>query len=72
VPDRFKNQIFDRFAQAEVGTTRAASGTGLGLAISRQLAGLLNGDVGFFNSGGAHFWVELPINDSALSEGQTS
>lgn len=72
VPDRFKSQIFDRFAQAEVGTTRAASGTGLGLAISRQLAGLLNGDVGFFNRDGAHFWVELPISDPAFPEGQTS
>ncbi|MGO1500327.1 MAG: sensor histidine kinase [Marinobacter sp.] len=72
VPDRFKSQIFDRFAQAEVGTTRAASGTGLGLAISRQLAGLLNGDVGFFNRDGAHFWVELPISNPAFPEGQTS
>lgn len=72
VPDGFKHQLFDRFAQAEVGTTRATSGTGLGLAISRQLAGLLNGDVGFFNRGGAHFWVELPIGDTAHPEGQAS
>lgn len=72
VPDGFKNQIFDRFAQAEVGTTRAASGTGLGLAISHQLTGLLNGDVGFYNSDGAHFWVELPLYDTTLPEGQAS
>jgi len=62
VPESFKSQIFGRFAQAEVGTTRATSGTGLGLAISQQLARLLNGDVGFYNRDGAHFWVELPLN----------
>lgn len=62
VPKDFQPQIFERFAQAEVGTTRAASGTGLGLAISRQLAGLLSGTVGFYNDKGAHFWVELPLS----------
>jgi len=72
VPEHFKSQIFDRFAQAEVGTTRATSGTGLGLAISRQLAVLLNGDVGFYNNDGAHFWVELPLCDTKLPEGQAS
>lgn len=71
VPEDFKNQIFNRFSQAEVGTTRAAKGTGLGLAISRQLAGLLKGDVGFYNSDGAHFWVELPLGGTQLSEDQT-
>lgn len=72
VPEDFKNQIFNRFSQAEVGTTRAAKGTGLGLAISRQLAGLLKGNVGFYNSDGAHFWVELPLGDTKLPEDQTS
>lgn len=72
VPEDFKSRIFDRFAQAEVGTTRATSGTGLGLAISRQLAVLLNGDVGFYNSDGAHFWVELPLCDTTFPEGQAS
>jgi len=62
VPDSFQDRIFERFTQAEVGTTRATNGTGLGLAICRQLATLLNGEVGFYNNEGAHFWVELPIH----------
>lgn len=71
VPENFKNQIFDRFSQAEVGTTRAASGTGLGLAISHELAGLLNGNIGFFNRDGAHFWIELPLVDTKLPVNET-
>lgn len=70
VPKGFQSKIFDRFSQAEVGTTRATSGTGLGLAISHQLAGLLNGNVGFYNRDGAHFWIELPIGGPSLPEGQ--
>lgn len=68
VPQEFQNQLFERFAQAEAGTTRAVNGTGLGLAISHQLAGLLNGSVGFYNDNGAHFWVELPMNNVTSSE----
>lgn len=69
VPKEFENQIFDRFSQAEVGTTRATKGTGLGLAISHQLASLLKGNVGFYNNGGAHFWVELPQGEAVPVEG---
>ncbi|RBW49414.1 two-component sensor histidine kinase [Marinobacter sp. F3R11] len=72
VPDSFRDQIFERFTQAEVGTTRATSGTGLGLAICRQLATLLNGEVGFFNDGGAHFWVELPVRQMDADQEQKS
>lgn len=68
VPERFQSQIFERFAQAETGTTRATNGTGLGLAISRQLADLLNGSTGFYNKNGAHFWVELPMNSVSSPE----
>ncbi|WP_252737798.1 ATP-binding protein [Marinobacter salexigens] len=72
VPGGFQKKIFNRFAQAETGTTRATSGTGLGLAISRELAKLLNGSVGYYNKNGAHFWVELPLNSTALAEGSSS
>tara|TARA_R110002167_G_scaffold115807_18_gene290371 strand:- start:526 stop:2313 length:1788 start_codon:yes stop_codon:yes gene_type:complete len=72
VPEGFQSQLFERFSQAETGTTRATNGTGLGLAISRQLAGLLNGNVGFYNNSGAHFWVELPMDSIALPEAPSS
>lgn len=60
LPEHFMPRLFERFAQAEVGTTRASKGTGLGLAICRELTLLLGGRIGAYNDQGAHFWVELP------------
>jgi len=60
VPESFLPRLFHRFAQAESGSTRARAGTGLGLAITRELATLMNGEVGYYYQNGAHFWVELP------------
>lgn len=61
VPDSFLPRLFERFAQAESGSSRARAGTGLGLAISRELAHLMNGEVGYAYRDGAQFWVDLPI-----------
>jgi len=60
VPERFLPKLFQRFAQADAGSARAKAGTGLGLAICKQLATLMDGQVGYFYQKGAHFWVELP------------
>lgn len=61
VPEAFVSQLFDRFAQAEAGTTRSARGTGLGLAICQELSTLMHGRLGYYYDQGAHFWVELPM-----------
>ena len=37
--------VFERFSQAEMTTTRQFGGAGLGLSIARQLARLMNGDI---------------------------
>ena len=68
VPDSFRDRIFQRFAQAERTTTRATAGTGLGLAISKELVRVMEGDIGFYNDHGAHFWITLP--SSGLEGGQ--
>ena len=68
VPDWFQDRVFERFAQAEGGTTRATAGTGLGLAISQELIQGMGGDIGFYNEQGAHFWITLPL--SSLSGSQ--
>ena len=60
VPADFSAQLFERFVQAEHGTMRASQGTGLGLAICKDLVTLMEGEIGFYNQGGAHFWFELP------------
>ncbi|MEQ9545498.1 MAG: ATP-binding protein [Marinobacter sp.] len=68
VPDSFSGEVFKRFAQAEIGTTRSVKGTGLGLAICYELAKLMNGDVGYYNQKGAHFWIELPTPGTTATE----
>ena len=60
----FLPRIFERFSQADSGSTRAAGGLGLGLAIVRHLVELHGGTVGVASQGegqGATFTVRLPI-----------
>jgi len=63
----FLPHVFDRFTQADSGSTRAHGGLGLGLAIVRHLVELHAGTVEASSSGtgqGASFTVRLPIRDS--------
>jgi len=63
----FLPHVFDRFTQADSGSTRAHGGLGLGLAIVRHLVELHAGTVEASSSGtgqGACFTVRLPIRDS--------
>ena len=55
--------IFERFRQAESGTTRSFSGLGLGLAIARSLVEAHGGIIEAFSDGlgkGTTFHVTLP------------
>jgi PAS domain S-box-containing protein len=59
----FLPHVFDRFRQADSGSTRAHGGLGLGLAIVRHLVELHGGSVHASSEGrgkGATFVVELP------------
>jgi len=62
VPEAFRDQIFQRFAQADSSDTRSQGGTGLGLAITRELVAVMGGAVGFESlpGQGATFWISLP------------
>lgn len=61
IAEAFRDKIFQKFAQAESGSTRDVRGTGLGLAISKALVEAMGGSIGF-ESGerGTTFWFTLP------------
>ena len=61
VPEGARATLFDRFQQADSGTTRRFGGTGLGLAISRSLARMMGGELDFESREGmgSTFWFEI-------------
>lgn len=62
VPEPLRETVFERFAQADAGSTRAHGGTGLGLAIVKDFVALHGGTVAISTApeGGALFTVVLP------------
>ena len=67
ISPEFIPHVFERFSQAESGSTRTHGGLGLGLAIVRHLVELHAGTVEATSAGrgqGATFSVHLPLVDS--------
>jgi signal transduction histidine kinase len=63
ISDKFKERIFQKFAQADSSNTREKEGTGLGLSISKAIMEKLGGNLHFISNTdkGAVFFFELPI-----------
>ena len=64
ISEEFLGQVFDRFRQADAGTTRRSGGLGLGLSIVKHLTELHGGNVRVASDGldqGATFIISLPL-----------
>lgn len=61
-----QDRLFNRFTQLD-NNTAAQKGTGLGLAICKQLAELMNGQVGMRSQlgSGSRFWLRVPCLPTA-------
>lgn len=62
IPTEFRDQVFQKFAQADSSDTRQKGGTGLGLSISKAIIDRLGGRIGFETEldQGTTFYFELP------------
>jgi PAS domain S-box-containing protein len=62
IPEEFRNQIFQKFAQADSSDTRQKGGTGLGLSICKAIMEKHDGQIGFTTetNAGTTFYFDLP------------
>jgi PAS domain S-box-containing protein len=70
-PASFRPHLFERFRQAESGTTRLHGGLGLGLSIAQHIVEMHGGTINAESGGegkGATFSVALPLNNVSATK----
>jgi signal transduction histidine kinase/ActR/RegA family two-component response regulator len=73
IPAEFLPYVFDRFRQADTGTTRMSGGLGIGLAVVRHLVQAHGGTIAATSAGaglGATFTLRLPVRPTSLDASQ--
>ena len=68
IAPEMRSKIFDKFTQLDSSMTKAHQGTGLGLAISRELAHLLQGEIGIESELGRGTTFTLTLPTQPVSE----
>ncbi|MEA3444940.1 MAG: response regulator [Bacteroidota bacterium] len=70
ISDEGKARLFKSFSQTDASVTRKFGGTGLGLAISKNLAKMMNGEIGVDSEEGkgATFWFTAEFKSSTQKE----
>lgn len=63
IPQAALENVFERFRQADMSTTRETGGLGIGLAVSKALVEAHGGHIGVMQQaeGGSRFWFSLPL-----------
>lgn len=69
IREEIHDRIFEKFTQADEGTTRRYGGSGLGTTIAKQLVELMGGQIGIISvpDRGSTFWFELPVHRKSKS-----
>ena len=64
VPDEFRSQIFQKFAQVDASDTRWRDGTGLGLSITKVIVERMGGKIDYHSrlGAGSTFYFTLPLH----------
>jgi signal transduction histidine kinase len=73
IPEEKQSEIFSSFSQADSSTTRKFGGTGLGLAICRQLAELMDAEVGLESEEGkgSSFYFTVPLEEATYEKDES-